>query len=86
MKQIIFVCCVLSIFFLGCKRTSIRFQKKFQSKERNYIIEQYSGGMKIKEYRFKGLLNEARKSGGYYWFASDTLYEVSGDLSIRSWE
>jgi len=73
------------VLVAGCERHAASLQRKFETRKRHYVIEQYSGGVKIKEYRFTGILNDSKDSDGYYWFVGDTLYEVSGDLTIRSW-
>lgn len=85
MRRLIPCLAVLALFATGCERQSAALQKKFETNKRHYVIEQYSGGTRIKEYRFHGILNDAKDSDGFYWFVGDTLYEVSGDLAIRSW-
>lgn len=76
---------LLGVLATSCARQTAAWQRRFESKQRHYVVEQYSGGVKIREYHFTGILNDARKSDGYYWFVGDTLYEVSGDMVIRSW-
>lgn len=81
----------LSIFLLilmtGCtERGCQKLEKSMQFSERNYHIIQYSGGKVVGEYRFHGILNDSEGSDGYFFFKQDTLVEVSGDLTIKSWE
>jgi len=81
---------VLSIIALislsSCARECQRFDKKWQSSERNYLIEQYSGGKLVKTHSFKGILNDSEGSDGFYYSVGDSLIEVSGDLIIKSWK
>lgn len=75
---LILICC--SCTQKGCAR----MEKSMQYSERQYSIYQYSGGKLIGEYHFRGILNDAEGSDGYYWFKGDSLIEVSGDLTIKS--
>jgi hypothetical protein len=54
------------------------------SGDRHYRVEQWSGGQKVREWYFKGVLNNQDSSDGFYWFSGDTLYEVSGTVTITS--
>ena len=80
----------LSFFLLcSCERTKESITKEsiikgIQIKKRDYYIEQYSGGKLIKTYEFNGMLNDSQSSDGYYFYRNDTLYELSGDLVIKS--
>jgi hypothetical protein len=77
---------VLLIACTGCtSRGCQRFEKGTQFSDRDYHIKQYSGGKCVGEYKFKGIINDSEGSDGYYSFKGDTLVEVSGDLTIRSW-
>ena len=59
-------------------------KKHYQTTDRNYHIEQYSGGKLIATYDFVGTLNDSEGSDGYCFYKSDTLIELSGDLIIKS--
>jgi hypothetical protein len=52
---------------------------------RYYNVKQFSGGKLIGEYNFNGILNNQEHSDGYYWYEGDTLIEVSGDITVKSW-
>lgn len=83
MKKSIFA---LLILMTGCTpRNCQSIERGFQFSERNYLIRQYSGGKLVGEYKFHGILNSEEKSDGYFFFRADTLVEVSGDLTIKSW-
>lgn len=83
MKKVVFILLIIcsSCTPRGCQRA----QRQMQFSERNYHIKQYSGGKCIGEYKFKGILNTEEQSDGYYFIQSDTLIEVSGDITIKSW-
>jgi hypothetical protein len=77
---------IILIFMTGCTtRNCQRWSKDHQYSDRYYHIKQYSGGQCVNEYTFKGILNDSEGSDGYYFFKNDTLVEVSGDLTIKSW-
>ena len=77
---------IATLTLAGCARDCARMKRSTQTGKREYLITHYSGGKVIGTYRFRGLLNNAEDSDGYYWTVNDTLYEVSGDLLIRSWK
>ncbi len=84
MKKLIIALLLLST---GCtQRGCQRLEKKMQFSERNYHIRQYSGGKCVGDYRFRGILNDVENGDGYFFFRADTLVEVSGDLTIKSWD
>ncbi|MCB0711289.1 MAG: hypothetical protein KDD67_03060 [Ignavibacteriae bacterium] len=76
---------IFAITLAGCARECEGCRRSVQTGERNYIVTQYSGGVVVNQYRFKGIVNDAEDSDGYYWSIGDTLYEVSGDVLIQSW-
>ena len=83
MKKLIIIAL---LFMTGCtQRSCAKLQKRWQTSEREYHIRQYSGGKCVGEYKFHGILNDAEGSDGYYFFKGDSLVEVSGDLTIKSW-
>lgn len=61
-------------------------EKTFQFSERNYHVKQYSGGKLVGEYKFHGILNDAKESDGYFFILKDTLVEIQGDVTIKSWD
>lgn len=73
-----------SLTLAGCARDCAGCNRTMTGK-RNYEVVQYSGGEEIGRYRFFGILNNQEGSDGYYWSVGDTLYEVSGDVFVRSW-
>jgi hypothetical protein len=78
---------IILMFMTGCtERGCQRWNKNHQYSDRHYHVKQYSGGVCVGEYDFKGIINDSEGSDGYYFFRGDTLIEVSGDLSIKSWD
>lgn len=77
---------ILLLSISGCARSCTSFSRSFEFGPRHYQITQYSGGEVVGRFAFTGILNDADGSDGYYWFSGDTLIEVSGDLTIKSWE
>lgn len=78
---------LLLVILCGCtQRGCQKMEKQFQFSERNYHITQYSGGKIVGDYKFYGILNDSEGSDGYFFFKQDTLIEVSGDLTIKSWK
>ena len=76
---------IASIVFLSsCQKIVEATKKDFQTSNRKYIIEQFSGGKLIRTYNFTGTLNDSEYSDGYYFFKGDTLIEISGDVIIKS--
>ncbi len=75
-----------AITISGCARSCEGCQRSVQTGKREYLIRHYSGGEQIGEYRFRGIVNDAENSDGYYWYQGDTLVEVAGDVVIRSWK
>ena len=81
---------VLAIFALllgstvSCQRSWERIRKKTQTSNRNYVIDQYSGGILVGHYEFSGILNDSEGSDGYYFYQDKVLIELSGDLVIKS--
>ena len=82
----LFAVVALIVAFSSCQRFWESTRRSLQTSDRNYHITQYSGGKFIGEYKFKGILNNAENSDGYYWYQDGVLYEVSGDLIIKSWK
>lgn len=82
MKRIVLLV-LMSLMMAGCARTCNNFSRKFSGVQ-NYHIRQYSGGVLIGEYRFKGVLDNQNNSDGFFFFKGDTLIELSGDLIIES--
>ena len=74
----------LRISATSCQKTFEGMRKSFQTTDRNYQIEQYSGGVLIKTWEFRGILNDSEGSDGYYFYDGRTLVELSGDLVIMS--
>jgi len=81
-SKLLFIVAILLLS--SCQRFAERFKKGFQTTDRNYIIEQFSGGKLIKTYSFKGTLNDSEGSDGFYFYNGDTLVELSGELIIKS--
>jgi hypothetical protein len=76
---------ISSILLLSsCQKSIEGFKKNFQTTDRDYVIEQFSGGKLVKTYKFTGTLNDSEGSDGFYFYNRDTLVELSGDLIIKS--
>ena len=76
--------CLATLTMAGCASSCEGCNRSMTGK-RQYEVVQYSGGKEIGRYRFHGILNFAEQSDGYYWHVKDTLYEIGGDVVIRSW-
>lgn len=72
------------IISFGCARSCEKINRTFQTSDREYWVEMYSGGKLIKEYHFKGILNNQENSDGYYFYKNDTLIEIGGDVIVKS--
>ena len=86
-RNIITLClivCFGTLALCGCQRELESLKRDVQTSSRNYHIEHYSGGKKIRTYDFKGILNNQKNSDGYYFTYGDSLIELSGDLVISS--
>lgn len=82
--KIIFVL-LLMLSLTACQKSCQQWNKSFQTTERYYHIDQYSGGILINTFEFKGILNDSEHSDGYYFYdEKNRLVEVSGDLFIIS--
>ena len=89
MKRFLLMLVILAAFaisFEGCARSCESLDRQFEVGERNYIVEVYSGGQLIREYRFRGILNNQDNSDGYYFTMNGKLIEVGGDILVQSWE
>lgn len=82
---------ILGIIFIltvimssSCARTWKSIDRNLQSGNREYWVEVYSGGKLIKQYHFKGILNNQQNSDGYYFSQGDSLIEIGGDIIVRS--
>ena len=75
---------IVAILLTSCQKTWESLKKDIQTTDRNYEIEQYSGGKLIARYKFNGTLNDSDGSDGFYFYKGDTLVELSGDLIIKS--
>lgn len=82
--KILLLILIAGAIFTSCRKGIESIRKGFQTSNRNYQIELYSGGKLIKTYEFRGILNDAENSDGYYFYKNDTLIEISGDLEIKS--
>ncbi len=78
--RLLFIALLLS----SCQKNFEQIKKDFQTTDRNYVIEHFSGGELINTYKFRGTLNDSEGSDGFYFYNGDTLVEVSGDLIIKS--
>ena len=83
MKNIIFIACLVALS--SCQRSCASLERSVQVSSRYYEVKQYSDGRLIGYYRFKGILNNQEHSDGYYWYENDTLIEVSGDITVKSY-
>ena len=85
-NQTLFVALLIiaTISLSSCQKTWESLKKGLQTTDRNYEIEQYSGGRLIAVYKFRGILNDSEGSDGCYFYKGDTLVELSGDLIIKS--
>ena len=68
----------------SCQKSFERIRKNTQTSNRDYVIDQYSGGVLIGHYEFRGMLNDSDGSDGYYFYEGKELVELSGDLVIIS--
>lgn len=82
MRNLIYI--LLCLLLSSCARTCTSLDRSWQTGNRKYHIEQYSGGILVHTYNFYGILNNQEHSDGYYWYSGDTLYEVSGDIYLNS--
>ena len=81
-RKILFMLAILLALGLSsCQKEWQSLRKGVQTSKRNYTIKQYSGGVLIGEYTFKGMLNDSEGSDGYYFYLGDELVEVSGDFA-----
>lgn len=84
-KALIFLICASFLIGIGgCARGCESCNRDFQTGNRTYHIEQYSGGKLIKEWKFDGILNNQENSDGYYFSIGDTLVEINGDMIVKS--
>jgi hypothetical protein len=83
-KFYLFFVLLFAFSLTSCQKSWERWSKNVQITDRNYVIEQYSGGKLIATYQFRGTLNDSEGSDGYYFYKDDTLFEISGDLIIKS--
>jgi len=74
------------MLFSSCQKELEGMKKNFQTTNRHYHVEQYSGGVLIAEYDFVGTLNDSENSDGYYFTEGDTLIEISGDIIVKSYK
>lgn len=78
---------ILTVFFLLSSCTA-RFQqscnRNFQTSNRQYRIEMWSGDSCVFRDRFYGIINQEDHSDGIYYFKGDTLVEVGGNYIIKS--
>lgn len=76
MKKV-FILFGIILLFTSCSRFWEATKRDLQVSDRNYHIEQYSGGKLIKVYDFKGILNNSSQSDGFYFYKNDILVEIS---------
>lgn len=72
------------VLFCSCSRTMTGCSRDYQTGDRDYQIEMYSGGEVVFSDRFTGMVNNSESSDGIYYYKGDTLVEVSGDYVIKS--
>lgn len=72
------------ILLSSCQRGCQRFEKNFQTTNRDYEITMYSGGEPVYKDKFNGIVNDTDGSDGCYYTKGDTLIEVSGDYILKS--
>lgn len=82
--KILILIIMCAVIFGGCARSCEELDRRMQSSNRTYHIQQYSGGVLIREYKFTGILNNQENSDGYYFSVEDTLIEIGGDIIIKS--
>jgi len=75
---------LIMVSMTSCQKRWESIRKNTQTTDRNYVIDQYSGGILIGHYEFRGILNDSESSDGYYFYKNKELVELSGDLVIRS--
>lgn len=76
---------LLIIFTASCARGCARFNRGFQTGERNYIIEMYSGGVLVFSDTCRTIVNNSGESDGiYYENEQGELIEVGGDYILIS--
>jgi len=83
-KQFILVLLLLSL--TSCTQRGCQsFNRSFQFTERYYKVSVYSGGKVVKQFQFKGIINQEENSDGIYWYDNyGELIEVSGDYIVES--
>ena len=86
MKKLLFIVIAIIMLSACTQRGCQKFDRNFQFSERYYHIQQYSGGKQVNEWKFKGIINNEEKSDGYFFIINNTLYEISGDITIISTE
>lgn len=83
-KQFILILTLL--FLTSCTQRGYQsFNRRFQFTERYYRVSVFSGGKIIKQFNFKGIINQEENSDGIYWYDTyGELIEVSGDYIVES--
>ena len=85
MKRLFIILGVIVVLGLtSCARDWQSLKRDTQTGSREYWVEVYSGGKLIKDYHFKGILNNQTNSDGYYFYQGDSLVEVGGDIIVKS--
>lgn len=77
---------IMSLTLSSCARMCTGINRSLQMTNRNYKVTMYSGGKKVKTYKFHGIINNQESSDGYFFYINDTLVEVSGDVIIESYK
>ena len=81
-KTILIATAVLTLS--SCQRGCTRFERNFQTSERDYSIVMFSGGDTVFVDNFRGIVNNSEHSDGIYYYKNGELVEVSGDYVIKS--
>lgn len=77
---------ILALGLTSCQRGCQRIERKYQATERDYEVIMYSGGQPVFVDKFRGIINNADGSDGAYYYKGDTLIEISGDYTIKSFK
>ena len=85
MKKIQILFIVLMLGLTSCTQRGCQaVERGVQFSERYYQVSLFSGGKIVKQYTFKGIVNQETNSEGVYWIQDGKLIEISGDYIIES--
>ncbi len=76
---------ILSLLVLtSCSRGCQEFERNIIDNHDHEIrVTQFSGGQKVGEWEFNGIVTNSANSDGYCFYYKGKLIEVSGDIKIE---